>query len=260
MSVDLQFLGTCAVDFSPKLKTELADRFDKNARRSSSAVIGGKYLIDCGIHTVDSLRIAGIPLENITDVFFTHMHDDHCLPQSIMKIAKAKSEPLRLWIPDDGYLEKIENTSVIKMPKLKKMTVNDEISVSSLLANHDLCGVSRYLLIEIEGKSILYATDGAWVLNETYNYLRGLSRPLDMLILDCTSGDVAWEYGIGSHNCIEMIRLMLPSFRKIGMIDGNTKIYVTHIAPSHHKPHDDLEKTMREMGAHAAYDGLELQI
>ena len=260
MSVDFQFLGTCAVDFSPRLKTELADSFDKNARRSSSAVIGGKYLVDCGYHTVDSLRIAEIPLKNITDVFFTHMHDDHCLPQSISKIAQAKSEKLRLWIPDDGYLPKIENTSVIKMPKFDKMAVNGEVSISSLPANHDLFGVSRYLLIEADGKSILYATDGAWVLNETFNYLRGLARPLDMLVLDCTSGDVAWEYGIGSHNCIEMIRLMLPSFRNVGMIDGNTKIYVTHIAPSHHKPHDELERTMSEMGAHVAYDGLCLEI
>lgn len=77
MSIKFQFLGTCAADFSPKLKTEFVDCFDKNARRSSCAIIEGRYLIDCGVHTVDCLRIAGIPLENITDVFFTHLHGDH---------------------------------------------------------------------------------------------------------------------------------------------------------------------------------------
>ena len=31
MSIKFQFLGTCAADFSPKLKSECTDRFDMNA-------------------------------------------------------------------------------------------------------------------------------------------------------------------------------------------------------------------------------------
>ena len=42
------FLGTCACDYSPKLKTEFADTFDFDARRSSAFLLNGRYLIDCG--------------------------------------------------------------------------------------------------------------------------------------------------------------------------------------------------------------------
>lgn len=257
MGVNFKFLGTCAVDFSPRIKTDFADCFDMNARRSSAAIIDGKYLVDCGIHTIDSLRIAGIPLGDITDVFFTHLHDDHYMPSSLAKIAEAKNEPLRIWVPHDGRVTKVANTKVIRMPQCFKMIVNEEISVTSLPANHDHEGAPRNLLFEIREKSIFYATDGGWVLNKSYNFLRQLNRPLDMLVLDCTSGESGWEYGIGDHNGIPMIRLLIPSFRKVKIIDGETKVYITHIAPSHHKPHDEIVKTMKEVGVLVAYDGLE---
>ena len=42
------FLGTCACDFSPRLQTDCKDRFDKDVRRSSSILIDGHILVDCG--------------------------------------------------------------------------------------------------------------------------------------------------------------------------------------------------------------------
>ena len=60
MSFDLLFLGTCACDFSPKLKTDLKDRFDENARRSSAVLMNGSFLIDAGVHLLESMRIAGV--------------------------------------------------------------------------------------------------------------------------------------------------------------------------------------------------------
>ena len=261
MSVKFKFLGTCAVDFSPRLKTDLADRFDMNARRSSAAIINDRYLIDCGVHTLDSLRIAKIPLEGITDVFFTHLHDDHFKPEAVAKVAKSKKESLPVWVSPDGRIGRIENVSPVKLPKCEKTRVDENVFVTALPANHIGDGGSpRFLLFEIEGKSILYATDGAWVINESYNYLRGLKRPLDMLVLDCTSGESGWEYGIGDHNGIPMIRLMLPSFRMVGIIDDRTRVYITHIAPSLHKPHDEIVEIMKPLGVEVAYDGLEIEL
>ena len=42
-------------------------KFDYDARRSSSILIDGEILVDCGIHTLDSLRIAGIDYDKISD-------------------------------------------------------------------------------------------------------------------------------------------------------------------------------------------------
>ena len=50
--MEVLFLGTCAFDYSMKLKREFVDKFDLNARRSSSMLFDGRYLIDCGDHTL----------------------------------------------------------------------------------------------------------------------------------------------------------------------------------------------------------------
>ena len=260
MSIKFQFLGTCAADFSPKLKTEFVDCFDKNARRSSCALIEGKYLIDCGVHTIDCLRIAGVPLENITDVFFTHLHGDHFQAANIAKIASAKSEPLRVWVSNSARLPQTDNAVIIRMPKLAKAEVGENVFVTGLYANHDENCAPQHLLFEIDGKRVLYATDGAWVVNASYNFLRQQTPTLDMLVLDCTCGDYEGEWRIGEHNTIPMIRLILPSFKKVKIIDENTEVYLTHLAPSLHKSHDETAEIVRPMGAKVAYDGLEVEI
>jgi len=48
------------------------------SKPSQIVLAGGKYfLVDCGGGTVSRLLEAGIPLEQINDVFFTHHHSDH---------------------------------------------------------------------------------------------------------------------------------------------------------------------------------------
>ncbi|MFZ5643609.1 MAG: MBL fold metallo-hydrolase [Bacillota bacterium] len=48
------------------------------SKPSQVVLAGGKYfLVDCGGGTVSRLQEAGIPLEKIEDVFFTHQHSDH---------------------------------------------------------------------------------------------------------------------------------------------------------------------------------------
>jgi selenocysteine lyase/cysteine desulfurase len=44
------------------------------------------------------------------------------------------------------------------------------------------------------------------------------------------------------------------------IIDDDTKVYITHLAPSLHKPHDVTVEIMKEMGVSVAYDGLEIDI
>ena len=90
------------------------------------------------------------------------------------------------------------------------------------------------------------------------NFLK--KKKLDMLVLDCTCGNYEGEWRIGEHNTIPMIRLMLPSFKKVDIITDETEVYCTHIAPSLHKPHEEICATVGELGAKVAYDGLEVEI
>lgn len=253
--LDILFLGTCACDFSPRLKDECKDKFDKDARRASALLINGRVLVDAGMHILDSLRIAEISLENITDLLITHLHKDHFDPENIRQIAAAKPEKLRLYVRNDAELPVIPNTEVIKMQNFEEYNIGD-IKAVGLSANHEPETFPRHLLFERKGKKLLYATDGAWVTNETYYYLR--NSALDMLILDCTCGEAEGEYRIAEHNTIPMIRLMLPSFKTFGIITDQTKTLITHLAPSLHKPHDEIQKLFEKDSITVAFDGLKL--
>ena len=71
------------------METDCKNKFDKDARRSSCGLLNGQYLVDCGLHTIEALGIAGVELSRITDVFITHTHANHCIFENVEQIAKA---------------------------------------------------------------------------------------------------------------------------------------------------------------------------
>lgn len=256
MSVEFQFLGTCAADFSPRLESDCKDKFDFDARRASCAIINGKYLLDCGPHCPDSLRIAGIDEKNITDIFITHTHNDHFKKESVAYI--AKDHDVRLWVREDAVIPEIENVTVIRMKNYEKYEVNADFAVTGLPANHAEKTCPRHLLVEIDGKRIFYGMDGGWLLNRTYAHL--WHQNLDLCVLDCTCGDYAGDYRMGEHNSVPMIRLMLPSFRTVGIIDDHTLVYISHLAPSLHKSHAETVEICKKDNINVAFDGLRLTL
>lgn len=257
-SFDLIFLGTCACDYSPKLKTEFTDCFDLDARRSSAILMNGHFLIDCGFHALDSLRIAGIDLAKITDIFISHLHSDHFNAQHIGAIAAAKEAPLRLWVAAEAVLPEIANVEVQRMTRFNTYTVQDGVTVTGLSANHNPKAFPQHFLFEREGKKFLYACDGAWMMTETLNYLK--KARLDLAILDATCGDYEGDYRMAEHNSIPMIRLMLPSLKTVEIIHPETEVYLSHLAPSLHKPHVETVEIVKQDGLKVAYDGLQIQI
>lgn len=253
-----QFLGTCAADFSPRLKGDCADCFDKNARRASVMLFNGHFLIDCGPHCIDSLRIAGIDPADITDLFVTHLHGDHFNPANIETVAcarrEASGENLRVWVSDGAKMPDIKNITVNPMVKFTQYDVDGSLKVTGMSANHDNKATPQHLLFELDGKKFFYGCDGAWLLNDTYYHMKNAG--LALAVLDATCGDYEGDFRIAEHNTIPMIRMMLPSLKTVGIINDSTQIYLSHLAPSLHKPHDETEEIVRPMGVKVAYDGL----
>ena len=252
--MDILFLGTCACDYSPLLETIHKNTFDKDARRSSCALVGGRYLIDCGEHCLEELRIAKINPAQITDIFVTHLHSDHYNKENIRHIASASDRVLRVWVRFDAKVPDIPNVEWKYMQQGTQYSVDENTAVTGLLANHDANAYPQHILMETNGKKLFYALDGAWFLNETYYALK--NTQLDFLVLDCTCGDYEGDYRIGEHNTVPMIRLMLPSLKKWGAIAENTQVYVSHLAPSLHKSHEETVALFEKDGVHVAYDGL----
>ena len=254
----IYFLGTCACDFSPRLKDELCDRFDPDARRSSALLVGETLLIDCGIHTLESLRIAIKDTRRISDILITHLHGDHYNADNIRAIASGEREPLRLWVRKGANIGQIENVEIIEMEQFRRYEIAEGISVCGMPANHDPNAHPQHFLLSLGDKKLFYGCDGGWMLNETYNFLR--KSAIDLAVLDATVGDYEGDFRAAEHNSIPMIRLLLPSLRTIGALSDECEIYLSHIAPSLHVSHADTVKIAEGFGAKVAQDGLKITI
>ena len=219
-------------------------------------MIGDNYLVDCGVHVMDSLRIAKKDAGNITDIFVTHLLWDHYNRDHVAKI--AEDHKVRLWVREDADIAPIENIEIKKMKLFQKYEVREGFFVTGTVANHDVVTSPQHLIFEIDGKKIFYGCDGGWFINTTYNFLR--DQKLDLAVLDCTMGDYDGDFRIGEHNGIPMIRLLLPSLKTINAIGDGTEVYLSHLAPSLHKPHDETVRIVGELGAKVAYDGLRIEI
>ena len=257
----IQFLGTCACDYSPLLQTVFKDSLDKDARRSSCVLVDGHILIDCGDHTLDSMRILQIPYEKIDCLLLTHLHSDHYNPESIRRIADGAKRKLKVYAQEAAVSELLEaldgaNAEVIGLPYLAGMKIGENTCVTALPANH-----TRYpahYLIEINGKKLYYATDGAWIMYDALYFLQ--NQNVDMIVFDATCGDYDGDFRVAEHNSIRMIRSMCRSLKKLNIYKKDAKLYLSHIAPSLHKSHSETVEKASKSKFLVAYDGLEVTI
>ncbi len=255
---EITFLGTGAHDYSPRLQTECKDIFDDDARRSSSVLFNGSFLIDCGDHCQEELRIAKADVSLITNVFITHLHVDHYNAENLKWLAAGKEQPLRVWVRKGATLPEIPNVEILEMEMHREYEVAEGLTVVGLPANHNANVYPQHLLFQRNGKRFFYGCDGAWLLHETYEALK--KAALDLLVLDCTCGDAPEEWRIGAHNTIPMIRLLLPALKRWGTIADNTEIYISHLAPSLHLPHKETAELLKKDGVKVARDGLKIEV
>lgn len=254
--MDVRFMGTGAADFSPLLETAYKDVLDRNARRSSSVLIDGTVLIDCGPHTLDSFRIQGVDMRRVTTLLITHFHDDHFVRASVEALAAQCREPPDIWYRADADLAPVEHANLHPVLPGEAFTAGGYL-IRPLAANHTAFPL-HYDIEDTDGTRLFYGCDGAWVLYDTFYAMR--DRRYDAMILDATVGDYAGDYRMGEHNSIPMLRLMAESFRNTAVIADGGRIYLSHIARTLHEPHEKLEMAAQKDGFIAAYDGLCIKV
>ena len=251
----IRFMGTGAADFSPLLKGQFKNRLGKSIRRSSSILIEDRYLVDCGPHVLDSFRIQQVDCSKVTYLFVTHFHSDHFNLENVKRLAKACSQPLRIWYHAGGEMESIPNTEFHPLQPGQEFQT-DMLSGVALAANHT--DWPLHYDMEVNGVRLFYGCDGAWLLNDTFYSMR--QRNYNCMILDATVGDYVGDYRLAEHNSIPMVRLMVASFQKEHVIAPQGAIYLSHIARTLHEPHEQLAKKMKRENLIVAYDGLVIEI
>lgn len=267
--MELLFLGTGAHDYSPRLNTDLADCFDRDVRRSHAVLLDGHILIDCGDWILKELAIAGVQPSAITHVFVSHSHCDHFSAQHLCTLAQAAGHPISVYGNQDTIRllkersaglpgsEALQAAVVYPMTPVKF----EDWSFTPLRSNHETDEPNEctlHYLVEKDGRSLFYGTDGAWLPTATGKYLYG--RQLNCYLFDATCGDYDNDYRIFEHNTIPMIRTMLKVMRPQNVFASDAQLVLTHLAPSLHKSHAETCAIAEKDGLKVAYDGLKLTI
>lgn len=115
------------------------------SQTASVVMAGGRpYLVDCGYGTVRGLVQAGLALANISDVFVSHLHNDHTADIAAMLSLKwtggqAAPQPVHVWGPPgskamvDGAIAFFRGDNEIRM-----IDEGRTVKAETIFSGHDL--------------------------------------------------------------------------------------------------------------------------
>ncbi|MBQ2955021.1 MAG: hypothetical protein IJE08_01020 [Clostridia bacterium] len=113
-------------------------------------------------------------------------------------------------------------------------------------------------LIRRDGQTFLYATDGAWLPNRSLHLMKDMQ--LSGMAIDATIGDGHdGDYRIFEHNSIPMIRIMVDTMKKTGLLKPEAKVYLTHMARTLHGTQKEIEAGVDERFV-VCFDGMEAEV
>lgn len=241
----IRFLGTGAADWNGR---------DERGeyRRFTSTLFDGELLIDLTETAIDM-----IPEDaHIRSVLITHSHGDHFSPKAIERV-----HPENVYIHESWAQEaEVPGVKVCAL-KIGEWVHAGSFEVMAMPSNHSTGRIHEqtvHYLIRKEGKSFLYATDGAWLLNKELKLMAGTT--LSGAAMDATIGDGhEGDYRIFEHNSLPMVRLMVQTMRHTGLLKPDATVYLTHMARELHPVQKELEKYVSWPLA-ACYDGMEAEV
>lgn len=259
--VTVRTLGTGAADHDWKHLGE------PGVRGSTSTLIDGHILIDCGTTGRANLDRFGIAPDTLTDLVVTHSHGDHFNVDEIRKVIDGRSAgqaPLAVWAVAESLARLDRDLSRPITGHAIAPGTRFEIGrcrFTALPANHLLADPAEpalHYLIETEVGNLLYALDGAWMLKQA-RLLIGKTR-LDMIIWDATMSETG-DWRIFEHNDLAMIGLMMQSLEASHCVDARTVCVLDHVARTLW-PADlqEAEKRASDRGWILAADGMELKL
>lgn len=242
----LHFLGTGAADWAG-----MNERGE--CRRFTSTLLDGCVLID-----VNPDVLSDIPDKSaVTDVFFTHSHRDHFNMDALRALA-----PCRVYA-HESWADAIEGEGLTVVP----LKIGDAVTATSghvftpMPANHSTERTNEqplHYLVESDGRRLLYATDGAWLLNQEHHILG--DRTLHAAVFDATIGDgFDGDWRVFEHNSIDMVRLMVATLRKQNRLADGAPVFLTHMARTLHGSQAEIEAKL-DAPLIACFDGMIAEI
>ena len=253
---EVLFLGTGAADWRP-------DMHDQSGyRRLSSIMIGDMLLIDPGPQIFEFAMHAGNTgmYDKIDTVLLTHSHSDHFNIETLKRLAQDKQITMYCskQVANKLRIALAENDNIVLNDIEPFMTFEVGIyTITALIANHlanDFDEQTFHYIVEVNGKTIFYGCDGAWLPQSTWYYMK--NKQFNLMIMDGTLGDAYGDYRIFEHNSLRMVELMAETFRTCHVIKSDGRIFISHLSYESQECQKECEKRLEKSDIGVAYDGL----
>ena len=240
-----RFLGTGAADWNgPDARGE--------HRRLTSTLIDNSLLIDFTATAQDMLSDAAA----VKNILITHSHGDHFDPSAIASLAPAVLYAHESWAGEIA----IDGVEVHPV-SIGQWTQAGDYEIMALPSNHSTARAHEQTvnyLIRKDNQTFLYATDGAWIPNRSMHLMKGMN--LCGMAIDATIGDGhAGDYRIFEHNSLPMIRIMVETMKKTGLLKPDAKVFLTHMARTLHGTQKEVEESLSDPFV-VCFDGMETEI
>lgn len=203
---------------------------------------GSVYFIDAGAPLIDLLLRRGTPLESIRALFTTHLHGDHVngiIPFADLLNWYFTSARLQLWLTEEKGISLFQQViELVEGMKLDEERLSfrletpgtfyedENLRVTAIPTRHmeNSNRPSYALLIEAEGKRVLFTGDLSGGLKEQDFPACALNEPIDLMVLEMAhfTPEQAAPYlekcALGKL-CVQHV-FPLEKYEKIAQMDG----------------------------------------
>jgi phosphoribosyl 1,2-cyclic phosphate phosphodiesterase len=266
----IRLLGTGAADGIPALfGDDVVSRYarehgGKDVRSRTAAIIDDHIKIDLPPDTAAQLLAYHLNPNDWTALIFTHSDDDHCTLSELQYALIPFTGQDHLSFPvyanpvvcnmireryPDWPMEIVETQSFLCYEHLG-------YRITPVKATHIEGEDCHNLLIQKDGKTLLYATDtGIWK-EESWKFLAQFK--IDLLVIECTDGfdPTMYEGHLDIKECIEVVQRL----RESGTLRPDSRVVTTHHGVRGLARHCDLEQALLPHQIEPGFDGLELEV
>lgn len=265
------FLGTAAFEGIPSLfcRCELCKKAKqaggKNIRTRTSVMLDDELKIDFPPDTFLHMLRDGLDLETIKDLILTHSHSDHLYPEDLVArlpgYAQSSDHPIHIYGNDLSlYLcnRQLVGSGKFKLQRVVpfQRTEMQTASIVPLPARHDPLETCLIYYIEKNGKAVLYGHDSGLFPEETWEWLIGNGKKLDLAVLECTVG----QRPSGGHMGVDAVLQTKQRLLDAGLLTADSTVVVTHFSHNARLMHEQLLELFEPHDILVAYDGMILHL
>lgn len=281
----IQYLGTGAAEGVPalfcnceycKALREKIKRGEggKEVRSRAQILLDGELSIEFPPDAFYHAARFGVDLSAVRYLLVTHSHMDHFYAHDFIlhgyKYAHEMTSP-RLSVYGNAEVREVFRECTRREMKPEVASTMDFFTVRAFeevafgdwrafaFPAHHSSREPLLWLVEKDGKRVLHLTDTGRIPDESMNFLKLLSKHVDLITLDCT---FLWENSDPNarHMNLKEAAHTVERLTRAGICDERTVKVITHFSHNSAPSVEALERAEKEYGFVAAYDGMELEI